>query len=519
MRKLMALILVCSMALCVLPAVAEVDFANPPAGAYITPDMYPNTDLSEFYDVQMFTTTTKSDDEDKVIEEINKVLKDRGFNTSITLNHIVTSNTANMYSLTLASGEVADIFFTAPWSYMWPEAAKGSWKVLNEEADWIEKYMPVTFKTQDPVSWKETSINGTIIAVPGNYMVSNAKYPIVRKDLMDKYGVEKISSWKDWMDFMLTIAEKETPASGIFGMNSSADNLEPWRCYIQQGNKYPIYNDMFFYTCQGSDKLPEFSEIQLYYETDLYRAFCHDMKTLADAGVWSKTALTNTVAIADSFANLTSASYFHNGTVFTYAERAEKNEGVKCEAYDLFPDAFCIPEAYSNNNLAIPESSANPERAAMIIDLMKNDFQIYSLVQYGIHGYHWNDNGDNTYTFTPERAKYNFGTISWALKVNWNYFPKSVTTIEVRRQAMYDEQNTRIVANPTVTFIFDDTNVKSEVAAVRAVADECRPQLNLGLAQDVDAYLDQFIKRMYDSGLQKIYDELNTQYTAWKAAQ
>lgn len=518
MKKMLSMLL-CAVLLLGMGTAArsEVDFKNPPSGYYLTPADYPNTDLSKPYEIQMYTTSTATKDEQLVLNELNRILEERGFNTSVNYIHIVSNSTANMYSLTLSSGEVADIYFTAPWNYMWTEAAKGSWTVLDPT--WIETYMPTTAKTQKSESWSETTINGEIIAIPGNAMNSNAKYPIVRQDLMEKYGFDTLTSWEDYMNFALTIAQKETPASGIFALNASANNIEVWRTYIQQKNMYPLYNDMFFYECKGADVLPAFEDVKLYYETDLFRAFCHDMKTLRDAGAWSQTALTNTTAAYDSFANLTGASFFWNGSVFTYGERAEKADPtVRTQAYDLFPEAFCIPEAYSNNNLTIPVASANPERAAMVIDLLKNDFQIGMLFRNGIQGVHWTDNGDMTFSKTERSADSNMGSISWALKTDWTYKEKEVTDIALRSRAMYDVQDQRIVPNPTVTFIFDDSRVKNHVAAVAAVANECRPVLELGMADgDVDAYLDEFISRMYDSGLGTIYDELGKQYNQWKA--
>ena len=41
--------------------------------------------------------------------------------------------------------------------------------------------------------------------------------------------------------------------------------------------------------------------------------------------------------------------------------------------------------------------------------------------------------------------------------------------------------------------------------------------IELGLVDDVDATIDKMIKECYDSGLQNVLDEFNSQYDAWKA--
>ncbi|NLB90311.1 MAG: ABC transporter substrate-binding protein [Clostridiales bacterium] len=388
---------------------------------------------------------------------------------------------------------------------------------MTLEPEWIEEYMPITAKTQVASSWAETTLNGNILTVPGNSMKSNAKMVAVRQDLMEKYGFDKLSNWEDYMSFCFAVAEKETPESGVYAFNTNWSNTEIWKTYYQQDNLYPLFNEMFFYECEAGDILPEFEEVKLFYETDLFRTFCHDMVELRKAGAWSQSAISNDTLPSDSFANLTSASVFHNSTVYTYSSRATKTDpSAVCEVYDLFPEAICIPECYSNNCLAIPYSSGDPQRAAMMIDLMKNDFFFNTTFQFGIEGTDWVDNGDNTFTLLESSSKGNLGSLAWALKYDWDYKEKPIDEYDRKKQEMTELQNLRLVPNPTVAFIFDDSNVKSYVATLNSLADEYRPSLYLGMIDDVDAYIDEFIQRLYDSGLQKIYDEMELQYNAWK---
>ena len=102
------------------------------------------------------------------------------------------------------------------------------------------------------------------------------------------------------------------------------------------------------------------------------------MKEMADAGCWSRSALTNTVTDDDAFGALQGASIAWNASVFTYMKQAEKSEGVECMAYDLTTDNLVNAEAYSNNDMAITAGSENPERAAMVLDLLKFDTTLKS---------------------------------------------------------------------------------------------------------------------------------------------
>ena len=86
-----------------------------------------------------------------------------------------------------------------------------------------------------------------------------------------------------------------------------------------------------------------------------------------------------------------------------------------------------------------------------------------------------------------------------------------------RAEKVTESWEERVVNNPTVTFVFDDSNVADYKAAVSAVLNDYVPMLELGLVDDVDSTIDEMIKACYDSGLKNVLDEFSTQYDAWKA--
>ena len=84
-------------------------------------------------------------------------------------------------------------------------------------------------------------------------------------------------------------------------------------------------------------------------------------------------------------------------------------------------------------------------------------------------------------------------------------------------QVVSDAWEERVESNPTITFVFDTVPVDSYVAAVKTVLMDYVPMLELGLVEDVDATLDEMIQKCYDAGYQKVKDEFDAQYEAWKA--
>ena len=477
-----------------------------------TPEMYSSIDLSEPYTVNMYLIGDTPNDWDRILELTNEYLEP--FNTSLNVTIMSWSDYQTMYSLVLAGGEQVDLIFTAPWCYMYTEAAKGSFYELTDE--FIANNMPLTNKYQAAESWDETTISGKTIAVPSNLASPMGKIVAIRQDLADKYGISGLTTWEDYMNFCQTIAEQETPESGIYAMPASGGNSELWDVYRQQYDTFAAVssgNVVMYYQYDG--EIPAKEDIKLVCELDYFRDFAHDMKTLADAGAWSRSALTNTVTDDDAFGNLQGASIAWNTSVFTYMEQAEKTEGVECAAYDITQDHLVGAEAYSNNDMAITAGSQNPERAAMVLDLMKFDTYLNKLLLLGIEGEHYSINEQNEYTELENSTNYAaFSTsVSWAIK-NGDLTEGGVPE---REKAITNAWEERVVMNPTITFVFDDTNVKSYMSAVDSVLADYIPMLQLGLVDDVDATIDECVQKCYDAGLQNIYDEFNTQYDAWVA--
>ena len=50
---------------------------------------------------------------------------------------------------------------------------------------------------------------------------------------------------------------------------------------------------------------------------------------------------------------------------------------------------------------------------------------------------------------------------------------------------------------------------------MNSVLGEYTGMLQLGLVDDVDATVDEMLSRIYDAGMQEVYDEFYRQYDAW----
>ena len=477
-----------------------------------TPEMYTNVDLSKPYTVYLYLIGDTPQDWDKVMAAVNEYLEP--FNTKLETVIMSWADYGTKYSLVLAGGEEVDAIYTAPWCYMYTEAAKGSFYTFDR--DFVAKNMPLTNKYQAETSYAESTIDGKIVALPCNAEKADTKIVAIRQDLAEKYGIEKLDNWSDYMNFMLTIAEKETPESGILAQASSGNNAELWEVYRQQYNVFYILKDNYLhYQYEYKEgELPSADDIELCWNSESFVKFAKDMKTLADAGCWSRGALSNTISDDDAFGALQGASIAWNGTVFNYMRMAEKNEGVKCAAYDLTKDNIVACEEYNNSDIAIAAASKNPERTAMVLDILKMDTYVNRLITLGFENEHYTIDGFN-YAKAANVEAYPPNSVSLSWGINNGIYKE--TGVEPREQEMVDSWEPRITSNPTITFVFNDTEVSDYASACKAILGDYIPSLQLGLVDDVDAYLAEMNAKLDGAGIKIVEEELFKQYNEWLA--
>ena len=200
-------------------------------------------------------------------------------------------------------------------------------------------------------------------------------------------------------------------------------------------------------------------------------------------------------------------------------KQAEKTEGVKCAAYDLTTDHLVKCEEANNGDLAIAKASKNPERTAMVLDLIKMDTEINRLFHLGIEGVHYNMESDGRhYTRIAEKTE-DYGPNSMSISWGTHNGLYEEAGAPERETVMYDSWRERMVGCPTVTFVFDKEKVGDYVDAVSSILGDYTGLQSLGLVDDVDASIDELIGRLNDAGLPQIKEELERQFKEWKAAQ
>ena len=111
-----------------------------PGGADETGKTYNGQDVSEPVELVMYYIGDKTEDQDKVLEEVNKILQEK-INATLVLKNMSASDYTTKYSLTIAGGETIDMIYTSTWAYYQSEAGKGAFAEVTDQI--ISDYMPL----------------------------------------------------------------------------------------------------------------------------------------------------------------------------------------------------------------------------------------------------------------------------------------------------------------------------------------------------------------------------------------
>lgn len=477
-------------------------------------DVYYGNDISEAKELVMYVIGDEPVAADEVESLLNEKLKEK-LNCTVDINYIALSDYAQKYSLLLASGENIDIIYTSTWAFYNEEATKGAFMELTE--DMLKQYMPQTYEGEDSMAFEQAKIKGKCYMVPKNSpYVNNAMPVLIRGDLREKYGMDKIDSVDKLEAFFKAVTENE---EGIYPYAASTDGVEmSMNLFQSRSSLVPMSagsGKYFGYFYKDKEAAPE--DIVWQYGTPEYLEYCRLMKSWADQGFWSKNAVSNTTSPLDAFQNGTSAALFWNLDTCESAKNVVDNEHPewKAELVNITPGVVHVKGVYTGDGFAIPAVSGNRERALMVLDTLKFDKECYDICRYGIEGGTWHATSDTTYTLGSDQTNYAVGNapVSWGLKndmLERIQGEAGTTQSEVRKELMDDA-----ISEVTSGFIFDDTSVKSELAALNEVCSQYVPLLELGLVEDVESTIKELNKKCATADLEKLQTEFMNQYTEY----
>lgn len=464
---------------------------------------YAGIDISKPVEITMYVLGTEATDKDKVVEKINERLKET-LNATLNLQVIPLSEYATRYPLILSGGENVDLIYAAPWVNFKENVSRKAFLELTDE--FLNTYMPQTVANEPEEAFKQMLVDGKLYAIPRNQTTYSSFYNVVmiRKDLREKYNIPELKSLEDYENFLFTISENEKGIYGFYNMPTFKPAI--YALFEVNNNLLQIVKgDYFIWKDDGTFDL---NEVRYYFDSEEYRDYVMRMATWAQKGVWPSDAIAGTVSPNDYFTQGRSASLMVSvDNLDGIWNMAESNGITDIEAFDIFPEATSRKSDYSGDAIAIPYVSKNPERAAMVLDMLKSDRELNLLIVGGIEGEHYvYDEATNTRSEGPAASAYTWDSFSWAIRNDWN--PKLPTRDVTKTLTSAVEQRTLGDYWPCSGFSFNNEAVKTQVTLVESLINEYSTSFDLGVfGEDTEAKLDEFIGKLKDAGLEDIKAE------------
>ena len=465
--------------------------------------------------VVMYVLGDRPADMDTVLEKANSEYFEPNLNTTLDIEFLNWSDYATKYSLLLSGGEQVDLIYTASWCYYNDEVAAGAFKKLDDE--FIKTYLPYSYAELPEEAWKEIAINGDVYAVPkGKATFTAYNGAVVRKDLIDKYSLTTPDSWDNFKTYLKELAKLQGE-TGVTALNTNANREQLFTMFCQENTLQGVAEGYdFLYQANNKEDAPEASDIVYSYMSDYYSDYALQMADLAKAGVWSSNAINDTTDSQSYFENGTSGAFVWNSSIFGAGDNLEKAGLGEYAVYDVTPNTKRSRGAYSVDATAITEKSADPERAALVLDYMKSDVNLNRLLLGGIEGTHYELDADGNRITLDKAGDYPWN--GWAWAINRQDEPDEAGLDE--RAVAFGDNCEKMEFVPAQTgFTFDPSPVQNQYTAVQSVVTEYQQSFALGIYGDkTEATLEEFHQALLDAGVEAFTEEFLNQYQTYKDA-
>ena len=186
------------------------------------------------------------------------------------------------------------------------------------------------------------------------------------------------------------------------------------------------------------------------------------------------------------------------------------------ELYDLTAAANKpVPTyPYCAGGISFNRNAKNWQRFMMMVNMFREELPLNRLIQNGIEGVHWKYEADGKtleYLDVPPDKAYG-DALTWGPFRNVNFMQPYGKQNSKFFIDMFENAKTREKTIPASAFLFDNTKVKDEIAAVSDVYQQYVLPLILGFSDPSE--LDTVRDKLKTAGLEKVIAEMQSQMDA-----
>jgi putative aldouronate transport system substrate-binding protein len=452
---------------------------------------------------------------EKVMEKVNAIMKEK-INAELQWKWVEWADWQTKYNLLLASGEPLDLItIGTDWLDTWGNAQRGAFKPLN---DLLPKYAPQTWAEISQEDWEQSKYKDDIVLIPENHYTQWVNHGIYyRGDWAKEFGITQ------------PITDFETLGKYFQGIKDNKKGVVPWDVNGTNGTLYngfatswtdnielPIstgYAGVFY----GKSYDERYTVDSPIFNDDFIK-FATMMKEWADKGYWREDVLNykgDTRAALQ--AGQTGADAHHTQTfkgLRVQMDKKQPGSELQMFAYsDTRGNLISMP--ITHGGTSVGAHSKNPERALMAYELIRQNEEVYRLINYGMEGVQYEiKDGKRTLPAGYDEARDKFYTDFWGGRVDRFEIPSDQDWDGIGEiYAKYDKIKKPF---PYGKFVFDKTSVDAEMTAISQVVGEKMPAILFGKAGDPAQAVNDLREKLKAAGYDKVKDEIQRQLDEYK---
>ncbi|CAN7519311.1 extracellular solute-binding protein [Paenibacillus sp. LjRoot153] len=474
-------------------------------------------DTSEFQTISyvMLGDKPKNGQFEKVMEKLNAILKQK-VNAKLEIKWVEWADWQTKYNLLLASGEPVDLITVATdWLDTWQNAQKGAFQPLDKL---LPTYAPITWKEVPPENWAETKYKNQIMLIPEDHYTQWVNHGFqYRGDWAKEFGITSpITDWKTLEKYLQAVKDKKPGVIPWDTNGTSGGNIGGYINSYTDAIELPINTGLFalVYGKSFNDKYKAYSP----FLDDTFMDFAKMMKEWGDKGFWREDVLNykgDNRALLE--AGKTSVDQHHTQTYL--------GERIKMDKLQPGSDLQFFPFSATKNNLvsmsithggtSIGAKSKHPERALMVYELIRQDPEIYRLMNYGLEGVQYVVKDGKR--FRPDGydvQRDDFYSNFWGGRIDKNEIPNGEDW--AGKGALYASYDKIKKAYPYGRFVFDKASVTNELTAITQVVGSKGPAILYGKAGDPVKAVEDFRASLKAAGFDKVMTEVQKQLDEFK---
>jgi putative aldouronate transport system substrate-binding protein len=461
-------------------------------------------DISRRVELVMWIIGDVPAKQDEVNANLNKLLLEK-LNCTLKINWLSWADFGNnKYPLLFSSGEAFDMAYTATWLNFAALAQRGAFKELDEL--W-PKYAPKNYARQSRTAIRQATVNGRIYCIPTLQATYSAYGAIYRPDLALPYGWDgKMESFAD-IEKYFAVVKANNPGIEPFDTYNEGSPMDDMWMYNHGlfGIKGSTNDFLFIDPSLPSPKL------FTYWEYDRTPEFLSMMDRWNKAGYFPKSVLSDTDA--DKLRHGKSALRLHNIDAYEGNYRDNPEWGIRW--LNVVKDVSYM--SFTQDALAISNTSRNPERALMLWELITNDEDVFRAFFYGIEGKSYrivNQNGAQ-YVEALNTNDYTFSNC-WAARTNDFALPTigAPSDLQTHKKGYDAYIKDGVGTQKFRSFTIDTSSIETEYAACQNVHRQYWFPLELAYVDTVRG-LREYKEKMEAAGIEKVRTVLQAQLDAY----